>query len=398
MRPDRAQSAQEWNHPIPEPPVKFPRFPWLNFFAAILILLVPARAIAQADPGSARIVIAGDAIASNYETARAPRMGWGQAVDLFLTPEVRILSQARLRQILAGDLESAAQLAQRDIGANDWVLIQLMSAPDSVEATSAMDARVALARRLILTARALGAKPILVTPAARLIMDSLGRPLAEHTEEVAALEALSTQEKLPLIDLDASSRRWLSALGSAAAVPYFFHDAATGFSDRADLHERGAVAYACLVSAQLVQLKLVSSQAAKRDLHCDLPADQSARRSAQRYPSLIESADTIARVQTAPHGGYGMTVASPFFESAPDLGLVVRQRVLHDGASIGLHAHGKDEIYYIVSGRGEIVLDGKIQAVAAGSAILTRDGSSHSLRQLGNEPLTILIVYAPDAE
>ena len=67
--------------------------------------------------------------------------------------------------------------------------------------------------------------------------------------------------------------------------------------------------------------------------------------------------------------------------------------MLHKGAGIGLHPQHKDEIYYIVSGQGSYVLDGKQHDVRAGHALLTRKGSSHALQQVGEEDLVVLLVY-----
>lgn len=72
---------------------------------------------------------------------------------------------------------------------------------------------------------------------------------------------------------------------------------------------------------------------------------------------------------------------------------MLRKRVLHKGAGIGLHLHDKDEIYYVVSGRGLYALDGKQYAVGAGDALLTRPGSTHALQQVGEEDLVILLTY-----
>ena len=56
------------------------------------------------------------------------------------------------------------------------------------------------------------------------------------------------------------------------------------------------------------------------------------------------------------------------------------------------------EIYYVLSGRGELLLDGKRREVGAGDAILTRDGSTHALVQRGNEDLVIIVVYRKHAQ
>ena len=97
--------------------------------------------------------------------------------------------------------------------------------------------------------------------------------------------------------------------------------------------------------------------------------------------------------QPGPHGGAGTTTAYPFFRDAPTLGFEFRKRVLHKGAGIGLHQHHKDEIYYVLSGRGRYVLDGQVHEVSAGHAMLTRPGSTHAIEQQGDEDLVLLIAY-----
>ena len=114
-------------------------------------------------------------------------------------------------------------------------------------------------------------------------------------------------------------------------------------------------------------------------------------------PSLIAHERDIAVEQPGPHGGAGTTTAHPFFRDAPALGFEFRKRVLHKGAGIGLHQHHKDEIYYVLSGRGVYELDGVAQAVQAGDAMLTRPGSTHAIRQDGDEDLVLLIMYGKKA-
>ena len=77
----------------------------------------------------------------------------------------------------------------------------------------------------------------------------------------------------------------------------------------------------------------------------------------------------------------------------PNLKLVFRKRALKPGSGIGLHEQHEDEIYYVLSGKGVMTLDGKTVEVTPGTAVLTRTGSSHSLKQTGQEDLVILINY-----
>jgi quercetin dioxygenase-like cupin family protein len=112
-----------------------------------------------------------------------------------------------------------------------------------------------------------------------------------------------------------------------------------------------------------------------------------------RRDSYVENARDIAVQQPGPHEGRGTTTAYPFFEDAQGFDIVFRQRALHAGATIGEHRNDKDEIYYVLSGRGELLLDGKRREVGPGDAILTRDGSTHALAQRGAEDLVIIVVY-----
>jgi mannose-6-phosphate isomerase-like protein (cupin superfamily) len=47
----------------------------------------------------------------------------------------------------------------------------------------------------------------------------------------------------------------------------------------------------------------------------------------------------------------------------------------------------------VLSGRGVMTLDGKDYDVGPGTAILTRTGSSHGLKQAGADDLVIIINY-----
>jgi mannose-6-phosphate isomerase-like protein (cupin superfamily) len=108
---------------------------------------------------------------------------------------------------------------------------------------------------------------------------------------------------------------------------------------------------------------------------------------------IIEQDATVASPEPGPHAGGGQTIAYSFFKGTPALNLIFRKRALKPGAGIGYHEQTEDEIYYVLSGRGQMTLDGKTVDVGPGTAILTRTGSSHGLKQVGTEDLVILINY-----
>ena len=108
---------------------------------------------------------------------------------------------------------------------------------------------------------------------------------------------------------------------------------------------------------------------------------------------LLEHENGIAKNEPAPHNGGGNTTVYNFFKEAANSKLVFRKRILHPGAAIGYHLQKAEEIYYIITGEGEMTMNNKTFYVSAGDAILTLAGSSHGLKQTGAQDLVVIIVY-----
>jgi mannose-6-phosphate isomerase-like protein (cupin superfamily) len=108
---------------------------------------------------------------------------------------------------------------------------------------------------------------------------------------------------------------------------------------------------------------------------------------------VLEKDKDVARNEPGTHQGGGETIGYSFFSKTPNLKLVFRKRAFKPGSAIGYHVQREDEIYYVLSGRGMMTIDGKEFEVGPGDAVLTRPGSSHGLKQIGKEDLVILINY-----
>ena len=108
---------------------------------------------------------------------------------------------------------------------------------------------------------------------------------------------------------------------------------------------------------------------------------------------VIEHDADIAKNEPGTHNGGGQTVGYSFFSKVPNLKLVFRKRAFKPGSGVGHHVQKEDEIYYVLSGKGTMVLDGRTVDITPGTAVLTRTGSSHSLKQVGDEDLVIMINY-----
>jgi mannose-6-phosphate isomerase-like protein (cupin superfamily) len=102
-----------------------------------------------------------------------------------------------------------------------------------------------------------------------------------------------------------------------------------------------------------------------------------------------------ARVEPAPHAGTGTTTAYRYFDEVKDARVIFRKRALHQGASIGMHVLTHDEVYYVVSGRGELTVDDTKREVGPDTAIFMHEGADVGIRQLGDADLVVIVSYPP---
>jgi mannose-6-phosphate isomerase-like protein (cupin superfamily) len=72
------------------------------------------------------------------------------------------------------------------------------------------------------------------------------------------------------------------------------------------------------------------------------------------------------------------------------------EETLPPGASVTPHHHlATEEIYYILSGAGEMTVGDETRAVGPGDAVYIPLRSAHTLKNTGREPLTLLLVCGP---
>ena len=63
------------------------------------------------------------------------------------------------------------------------------------------------------------------------------------------------------------------------------------------------------------------------------------------------------------------------------------------------HSHPNgEEVVYIIRGRGRVMVDGAVDAVAEGTTILFPQGSVHMLQNNGSEELKAICFYAPPSD
>ena len=107
---------------------------------------------------------------------------------------------------------------------------------------------------------------------------------------------------------------------------------------------------------------------------------------------IIRGEDVMVR-QAPPHNGEGMSTAYRLSDAAPGRNMEFRVRVMHPGASIGLHPISHDEVYYVVSGMGDVTADGVTNRLNAGDAAYLYDGEVVGIEQVGDEDMVLIIAY-----
>jgi mannose-6-phosphate isomerase-like protein (cupin superfamily) len=115
--------------------------------------------------------------------------------------------------------------------------------------------------------------------------------------------------------------------------------------------------------------------------------------SAAAPPMVVVDEKAIAKDEPPPHGAIGMSTVHPISAFAPGRMMEFRKRTLHKGAAMGLHPIAHDEVYYVVSGTGDVTSDGVTKTMTAGMAAYLYNGANVGIVQKGEEPLTIIVAY-----
>ena len=80
------------------------------------------------------------------------------------------------------------------------------------------------------------------------------------------------------------------------------------------------------------------------------------------------------------------------FLRVPDLSVGIYQ--LRAGAADTQTPHGEDEVYYVLSGRGRLVVDGTWHDVVPGALLFVPARAKHHFAEIA-EDLTLLVAFGP---
>jgi len=65
------------------------------------------------------------------------------------------------------------------------------------------------------------------------------------------------------------------------------------------------------------------------------------------------------------------------------------------GGKVPEHEHEQEEVYTVLQGRGEMIIDGERKPIEAVAAVYIPPNVKHSLINTGNEDLVMMFVYSP---
>ena len=226
--------------------------------AGVTGLAAPAHAAGR--PRRTTVFVAGDSTAATYATADVPRAGWGQALPVFLRPEIAVVNAA----LSGASSKSFVDLGRLDqilaaIGPGDVLMVSFghndEKSDDPTRYTEPWTTFQEYLSLYLDGARAKKAHPILVTPVERRRFTAAGVPYLSHGEYPDSMRALAAETKTPLVDLTALSFDLWSELGPDATKEYFLWLAAgespnypDGVSDNTHFQAHGAIEVARLVA------------------------------------------------------------------------------------------------------------------------------------------------------
>lgn len=229
-----------------------------------------------------RVFIASDSTAADYGTERLPQLGWGQVLHCSLAADVEVRNHAKGGRSTRTFIEEGRfDAIAREIAPGDTLLIQFGHNDESIGKPERYIDPEGYRRnlaRFVQMARDHGATPVLITPVTVLRFED-GRIPETHPGYTEKMIELAQQMQVPLVDLDARSRRLFESMGEARAQDYFLFYTAEdrvprfpdGWADNIHFNEAGARLVAGLVADGLAGLDIPLAAQVRRPELSQIP-------------------------------------------------------------------------------------------------------------------------------
>lgn len=210
---------------------------------------------------------AGDSTVQTNDYSTYPQNGIGQVFPIFLKAKYRVENYAKNGRSTKSFMDEGLLAAiDEKIGEGDFLFIQFGHNDEKIldpkRYTTPFGTFIENLKLYIKTAREHGAQPVLITPLERRCYESewtLGP--GEHGDYVKAMQQVAGECGVPLVNLNAMSRRALEEAGEVESRKWhMFFDAGVyqehpeESRDNTHLRYEGAVKYGSLIAKGLKQL------------------------------------------------------------------------------------------------------------------------------------------------
>lgn len=231
-------------------------FNW--WFAVIIIALLAGLAVniaplcaetdAKPSDHKLRIVLVGDSTVTD-------KSGWGFGFKQFLDDRVECINAAANGRSSKSYIREGRWVKALELK-GDYYLIQFGHNDEPHKGDRATDPNTTYRQFMtcyIDEARAIGAKPVLVTSLTRRKFDESGKIKSTLTPYVEVVKSLAAEKEVPLVDLHASSIELCEKVGPEKCRE-FSPKKKDGRFDTTHLNAKGSVVFARLVVERLVQV------------------------------------------------------------------------------------------------------------------------------------------------
>ena len=219
-------------------------------------------------PAGPTLHLAGDSTLANKKDPGYPERGWGQPFRALVHPPLGLVNHA---------VNGRSTKSFRDLGhwttllnqlkPGDWVLLEFghndARKDDPARYTDPTADFPANLHRYIAEIREHGANPLLATPVVRRHWSTAGKLLDDHGAYLVAVRQVAAAENVPLLDMEAATRRLLTGLGPEHSKKLFLIYAPgehprlpEGKNDNTHFNEEGALAVARLAAGEMRRLNL----------------------------------------------------------------------------------------------------------------------------------------------
>jgi len=232
---------------------------------AIVIALLLVLAV-WAEVARPTLHLVGDSTMAIHPSADTPERGWGQVFPAFFSQDIEIINHAKngrstKRFIDEGRWDTVVE----SMKPGDYVFIQFGHNDAKISDPKRYAAPQGAYRdnliRFITDARSKEAIPVLITPVCRRKFSKSGEFVDSHGEYPDVVRKLSSEYHVDLIDLHASSMKWLIGLGVEPsdgmfmnAPPGVYKKYPKGKNDNTHFNQKGAMAVVNLVLDDMEKL------------------------------------------------------------------------------------------------------------------------------------------------